>query len=231
MTQVRGLFDPDVDDGGDGGLDPSIDADGFEVATQDGSPDDPPSADSLSIIDRPPTCSVMVRVDLAALLRGTTHPGECCVIDGQGPISVPMARDMASDSFLRFVFHEAADIRAISHFGRTINRQLRTALVYRDRNCVVPGCGVSYGLEIDHVIPFADGGPTALENLALLCHHHHFLKTFEGWTLARVGTDRHGSPVWRFEAQAPFGQEPGLGIDTSEGRAAWRELRGNHEGD
>ena len=45
--------------------------------------------------------------------------------------------------------------------------------------------GVSFGLKIDHVIPAADSGPTELENLALLCSHHHFLKTYEGWTLTR----------------------------------------------
>jgi hypothetical protein len=160
------------------------------------------------LIDRPPSCSVMVRVDLAALLRGATLPGETCEIDNQGPIPVAMARDMASDSFLRFVFHEAGDIRAISHFGRTINRHLRTALAHRDRCCVVPGCGVSYGLEIDHIRAFADGGPTELANLALLCHHHHFLKTYEGWTLERREVTDRGPPGWTFTPMPPFGQEP-----------------------
>ena len=133
-----------------------------------------------------------------------------------------MARDMANDSFLRLVFHRAGDIRAVSHLGRTINRTLRTALVHRDRTCVVPGCGVGFGLEIDHVIPVAEDGPTALDNLALLCGHHHFLKTYEGWTLARAGTEADGSPEWSFEAQPRFGQEPDLGIDTPEGRAEWK---------
>ena len=176
---------------------------------------------SRTVIDRPPKCSVMLRVDLAALLRGDALPGETCEIDGQGPIPVRMARDMANDSFLRLVFQEAGDIRAISHFGRTINRQLRTALAFRDRTCVVPGCGVSFGLEIDHIIPFADGGPTELENLALLCHHHHFLKTFEGWTLERTATRDDGSPIWSFTPEPPFGQEPALGIDTADERHRW----------
>ncbi len=171
-----------------------------------------PPTGSCAVVDRPPNCSVMVRVDLAALLRGDALPGETCEIDGQGPIPVRMARDMANDSFLRLVFQEAGDIKAISHFGRTINRQLRTALAFRDRTCVVPGCGVSFGLEIDHIIPFADGGPTELDNLALLCHHHHFLKTFEGWTLERIGTADNGSPIWSFEPLPPFGQEPELGV-------------------
>ncbi len=152
------------------------------------------------IVSRPPRCNVMVRVDLDALLRGSANPGECCEIDGQGPIPVPMARDLANDSFLRLVFHQSGDIRAVSTLGRTINRRLRIALAARDRCCVVPGCGATSGLEIDHVIPFADGGPTELDNLALLCHHHHFLKTFEGWSLVRRadGPARAGEPPWGF---------------------------------
>ena len=177
--------------------------------------------DAGSLIDRPPPCSVVVRVDLAALLRGHAQSGELCEIDNQGPIPVSMARDLANDSFLRLVFHQAGDIRAVSHLGRTINRCLRTALVHRDTTCVVPGCGVSFGLEVDHLVPFAEGGPTELDNLALLCHHHHFLKTYEGWVLTRVGTDDTGRPRWRFAAQPPFGQEPGLGIDTPEERDRW----------
>jgi hypothetical protein len=124
-----------------------------------------------------------------------------------------MARDLANDSFLRLVFHRAGDIRSVSHLGRTINRTLRTALVQRDRTCVVPGCGATFGLEIDHVIPVAEGGPTELNNLALLCHHHHFLKTYGSWILTRTGASEDGSLVWRFEPQPPFGQEPGLGMD------------------
>jgi hypothetical protein len=182
-------------------------------------------AQETAVIDRPPACSVVVRVDLAALLRGRAHPGECCAIDNVGPIPVPMARSMANDSYLRYLFHQAGDIRAVSHFGRTINRSLRTALLHRDPTCVVPGCGISTGLEIDHIIPFAEGGPTALDNLARLCHHHHFLKTYEGWDLTRIGTDKDGTPQWSFTPPPAFGHEPGLGIDTDEGRESWTRQR------
>ena len=183
-------------------------------------------------------------MDLDALLRGHAEGDECCEIDNHGPIPVPMARDMANDSFLRLVFHRAGDIRAVSHLGRTINRTLRTALVHRDTTCVVPGCGTSFGLEIDHIVPFAEGGPTTLDNLALLCHHHHFLKTFEGWTLERIDppaehppdrkpTDRAlgRTPRWRFEPQPPFGQEPGLGLDTPRRPEGTRTRRHRITGD
>ena len=184
-----------------------------------------PSPDALGVITRPPTCTTMVRVDIDALIRGETLPGELCEIDGQGPIPVAMARDLASDSFLAVLFHRAGDIRAVSHLGRTINAPLRTALVHRDRTCVVPGCGATQGLEIDHVVPFAEGGPTELDNLALLCYYHHQIKTYEHWVLTRTGMDPDGRPTWTFEPQPAFGQEPLLGIDTDEGRVEWHRQR------
>jgi hypothetical protein len=187
---------------------------------------DLPSPDALGIITRPPTCTTVVRVDLSALRRGKAEPGELCEIDGQGPVPVAMARDLANDSMLTILFHQAGDVRSISHLGRTINAKLRTALVYRDRTCVVPGCGVGVGLEIDHVHEVHLGGPTELDNLALLCYHHHQLKTYEGWVLTRRGVDPEGQTRWTFEPQPAFGREPGLGIDTDEGRAEWHRPHG-----
>jgi hypothetical protein len=222
-VRAPGLFDPDPDVDLDPDFDPDLDLGPDRVADRsaEGEPD-APSPDSLAIIDRPPACSFVVRVDLDALLRGESEPGELCEIDGLGPIPVSMARSLADDCFLRLVYHRAGDIKAVSHRGRTINKTLRTALVHRDRTCVVPGCGMASGLEIDHVLPFSQQGPTELDNLALLCHHHHYLKTNEGWTLARVGTKADGSPRWSFSPEPPFGQEPDLGIDTAEGRQRWR---------
>jgi hypothetical protein len=216
------LVDPDHDPD----LDPP---DTGDPADSGGTGDDQPSADSLTLIDRPPTCSVVVRVDSEALERGWAEAGEVCEIDTQGPIPVALARQMANDSFLRYVFHRAGDIRAVSHMGRTINQVLRTALVFRDTTCVVPTCRVSYGLEIDHIIPVEQNGPTELDNLALLCHHHHFLKTFEGWTLTRLGLDRHGRTEWEFSPPAPFGQEPGLGIDTPEAKEQWHRQQREYD--
>ena len=154
----------------------------------------------------------MVRVDLDALLRGHAEPGELCELDGMGPIPVPLARTLATDSFLSVIFTQAGDIRAVSHQGRTINRRLRTALTFRDKCCVVPRCNMPYGLEIDHIHDWALGGPTELSNLALLCTHHHRQKTYEGWTLQRNGPS-DADPQWSFTPLPPFGQEPDLGLD------------------
>jgi len=170
-----------------------------------GGPDD--------LVGSTPPTTIMVRVDLEALRRRRTRPGELCELDGLGPVPAPVAVGLMDDAFVNLVFTEAGDIRAVSHLGRTINSRLRTALAFRDRCCVVPGCGVAYSLEIDHVVPMELGGPTELDNLALLCRHHHRMKTYDGWVLARRGPS-DADPRWSFTPLPEFGQEPGLGSQT-----------------
>ena len=69
---------------------------------------------------------------------------------------------------------------------------MRSALEARDPICVIPGCDVRERLEIDHVVPFAEGGPSTLDNLVRACHFHHYLKTHHGWVLG----GRPGAWTW-----------------------------------
>ena len=135
---------------------------------------------------------VHVHVDEAAWTRGRVEAGETCQISGVGPVSVAAARRLASDGTIKAVLSDGTDVRNVAHFGRTIPARVRTALEARDKTCVVPECDEREGLEIDHVVPLAEGGPTRLDNLARLCRWHHGLKTHRGWVLA-------GDPgAWRF---------------------------------
>lgn len=136
---------------------------------------------------------VHVRVDHAALVRGRVADGEICEIPGIGPIPVEVARRLASDSILSVLVTDGVDVTAVAHLGRTIPTDIRRALSDRDPTCVVPGCTVAEGLEIDHIHPFAAGGETKLSNLARLCHWHHYLKTHRSYRL------RRDDGVWVFE--------------------------------
>jgi hypothetical protein len=55
---------------------------------------------------------------------------------------------------------------------RTIPAAIRRALEHRDRGCRFPGCGLRF-CDAHHVVHWADGGATALDNLLLLCRRHH----------------------------------------------------------
>jgi hypothetical protein len=83
---------------------------------------------------------------------------------------------------------------------RTISRRLRRALEHRDRCCAVPGCGATRGLHAHHLRHWEDGGPTELDNLVLLCPHHHRMHhrgviTLTGPADHLVVTDGDGTPL------------------------------------
>jgi hypothetical protein len=139
-----------------------------------------------------PVAMVHIRADLAAWVRGQCQPGEVCDIPGIGPIPVATARALAGDAILALLVTDGVDVTKVVHLGRTIPAHLRTALIERDPVCCRPGCDVRHGLEIDHLIGYADGGPTRLDNLARLCKWDHYLKTHHGYRL----TGRPGAWTW-----------------------------------
>lgn len=53
---------------------------------------------------------------------------------------------------------------------------------YRDMTCRAPGCDKpAVQCELDHTIPWSEGGATHASNVKCLCVTHHILKTFWGW--------------------------------------------------
>src|SRR5439155_1758681 len=131
-----------------------------------------------------PRAMVNVFVDHEVLTSGIASAGDVCEIEGIGPVPAATAQALLSDSILKVIVTDGVDVRAISKTTRTIPARVRTAIVARDRTCVVPGCDQTRRLEIDHVKPIAHHGPTELANLARLCRTHHFQKTTLGYRLS-----------------------------------------------
>jgi hypothetical protein len=67
--------------------------------------------------------------------------------------------------------------------------QLR-ALWRRDHGCSVPGCGRTRFLHAHHVVFWANGGKTDLDNLVLLCGEHHRALHRGAFTIAALGRQR-----------------------------------------
>jgi hypothetical protein len=69
---------------------------------------------------------------------------------------------------------------------RVVQPAQRTALAVRDGGCVFPGCDRPLAwCEAHHLVHWLDGGPTDLDNLALLCRAHHRAVHEGGWQLQR----------------------------------------------
>ncbi len=64
---------------------------------------------------------------------------------------------------------------SIGRRSRTIPPPMRRALRARDGGCRFPGCTNHKFVDGHHIRHWADGGETSLENLILLCRHHHHL--------------------------------------------------------
>ncbi|MBK5286972.1 MAG: HNH endonuclease [Acidimicrobiia bacterium] len=124
-----------------------------------------------------PLATLNLHVSQAAYERGYTVPGEVCEIEGAGPIPVSTAYRLGSDAIIKALVTNGTDVARVVTLGRSIPAALRTAVETRDRVCVIEGCEVDRHLEIDHNVPYAQGGATSLENLDRLCHHHHGVKT------------------------------------------------------
>ena len=106
-------------------------------------------------------------------------------LDDGTHVSAETSRRLACDAS-RVVMQHARDGRVVEVAARTrtIPPALRRALQHRDYGCRFPGYEVRFG-QGHHIRHWAQGGPTTLSNLALLCRRHHRSVHEEGYQVER----------------------------------------------
>ena len=73
---------------------------------------------------------------------------------------------------------------------RAIPPTIRRALLSRDRHCQFPGCTQDRYVEGHHIVHWAKGGETRLDNLVLLCGRHHRTVHEFGYRIERTHEGR-----------------------------------------
>jgi 5-methylcytosine-specific restriction endonuclease McrA len=127
---------------------------------------------------------VVVHVD-AAVLADPAQPGQSVLGEGSH-VSAETSRRLACDASRVVMRHdEAGRVVEIGARTRTIPPALRRALHQRDHGCQFPGCDVRFG-QGHHVRHWAQGGPTTLPNLVLLCRRHHRAVHEEGYRVTHA---------------------------------------------
>ncbi|MBY0687197.1 HNH endonuclease signature motif containing protein [Microbacterium marinilacus] len=64
----------------------------------------------------------------------------------------------------------------------------RRYLSARDEHCRFPGCRRPIRrCDIDHTVPYSEGGATDIGNMAALCRAHHVLKHHSPWRVSHLG--------------------------------------------
>jgi hypothetical protein len=105
-----------------------------------------------------------------------------------GPhVPAETSRRLACDASRVVMRHDPeGQVMEVGARTRTIPPALRRALQHRDGSCRFPGCEVRFG-QGHHLQHWAQGGPTTLSNLAVLCRRHHRAVHEEGYQVDRLG--------------------------------------------
>ena len=118
------------------------------------------------------TIMTHVRADGSADCEGMEVPLE--TIEALRPNAKVKTRHEDADGI------EISTTPARSDLPAAIERHVRE----RDPHCRVPGCNHTRGLQAHHLVPCCKGGWDGIDNLAMVCPHHHRMLTPHGpWHL------------------------------------------------
>ena len=133
-----------------------------------------------------PRTLLIIKAGVDTLAKTTGAPaGE---LEWVGTVPAETVRRIACDTAITRITGLGELEWETTHASRTIPPSMRRVLVARDQHCVFPGCDRPPAwCDGHHLMHWADGGPTKIENLALLCKHHHRRVHEEGWTVERKG--------------------------------------------
>jgi len=99
---------------------------------------------------------------------------------------------------------------SIGRRSRTIPPPMRRALRVRDKGCRFPGCTNSRFVDGHHIEHWADGGETSLDNLVMLCRHHHHLVHEGGFVCEKSADGKIGFKDQREHLLDPTPTMPGV---------------------
>ena len=112
------------------------------------------------------------------------------VTDDGSELSPAAVRRLACDAdIIPVALGTRGEVLDVGRAYRLVTPALWRALVCRDRHCAFPGCTKPPVMgHAHHIVHWADLGPTKLDNLVLLCGHHHRVIHHTPWQV-RINPD------------------------------------------
>lgn len=131
--------------------------------------------------------TVLVHVGAEAL----NHINGTAELEEGTTIAAETARRLACDGRIQLVVDgRDGEPLGIGRATRSVPPWLLRQIRRRDRGCRFAECGRTRGLHAHHVVHWAHGGRTDLDNLVLLCPRHHRKVHEERWRLVLDGRGR-----------------------------------------
>ncbi|WP_344193504.1 HNH endonuclease, partial [Kribbella karoonensis] len=152
--------------------------------------------------------NITVTIDLDDLRSATAHAtGQTIYGDD---LSAATIRRMACDAnIIPLVLGSNSEPLDVGRRERLVTRHIRHALIARDHGCVV--CAAPPVMcDAHHLTSWLAGGPTSIDNLALLCRRHHVDLHNNRWTITITNGQVHvARPTWADPTAATDAQPPG----------------------
>ena len=116
-------------------------------------------------------------------------------LEGNGPVTIERVRELVGSAG-RVKVTPVLDLAGQAPVDAyEIPARLREAVhLIHPADAFPFAAGLSRDVDLDHAVPYAEGGPTAVGNLAPLTRTHHRIKTHAGWTARQPFP---GIVVWR----------------------------------
>ncbi|HZQ85330.1 MAG TPA: DUF222 domain-containing protein [Acidimicrobiales bacterium] len=149
-------------------------------------------------LPRPGSADVFMSIITTALAAGptATEDGEpvqvvlhieestqACWLESGRAVAPDTARRLSCAATILPMLEREGEPLKVGRATRTPSRAQRRALRRRDGGCRFPGCSMRRYVQAHHISHWQDGGPTDLDNLVLLCSHHHHLVHEGGWAM------------------------------------------------
>jgi 5-methylcytosine-specific restriction protein A len=147
--------------------------------------------------------TMTVTVSLETLRSGL---GTATIAGVDEPICASTARRLAADAeIIPIVLGGSGEQLDQGRAERLFTEAQRRALALRDRGCIWAGCCAPPAwCEVAHIVPWALGGRTDLDNAALMCAFHHRRFDRDGWQLEKRDGQRWLiPPPWVDPARTP----------------------------
>jgi hypothetical protein len=129
---------------------------------------------------------VVVHVPLDALVDDTVEATELAgELERDGLIDCETVQRLACDATIAIAVDD--DTGHTMYEGRARrfpSDAQRREVMRRDRHCRFPGCTNVTFTNAHHIVPWEPGGKTDLDNLALMCLHHHRVVHSNGWSMS-----------------------------------------------
>jgi hypothetical protein len=131
---------------------------------------------------------VTITVPILSLLGRSDEPA---TLDGNGPVDSETARRLVGQATCFTRVLTEPETGAAMPWGTKKykpTKPMRQFLGYRDHRCRFPGCNrAGVFRDVDQTFDRQFGGPTELDNLAMLCPKHHRLEHDTTWKVEQIG--------------------------------------------